>query len=282
VDVIRTESEASRVHGGVIVPTMGSLHSGHSALLRHAARIAAGRHPVVATVFVNPTQFNESVDFDRYPRDLDADLAAAATAGATVVFAPDVATVYPPDAEIAVPPLPELATAPGLEDRYRPGHLAGVAQVVARLFDLLRPRAAIFGEKDWQQLLLVRAVVEHARTETPERWPGLEVVGAPTIREDDGLALSSRNLLLSEDARRAARGIPRALQMAHSAQHPDTAERLMLETLAAHDLEVEYAAVRDAATLRPIADFRRPARGLIAARVGGVRLIDNQPMTVWR
>lgn len=281
MDLITSEDEATRLHGGVVVPTMGALHPGHATLLRHAARAAAGQRPVIATIFVNPTQFNEARDFERYPRDLEADIAAAATAGATAVFAPDVDTVYPPGGDIPVPPLPPVATEPSLEDRHRPGHFAGVAQVVARLFDLLRPRAAVFGEKDWQQLLLVRAMIEQARLETPDRWPGLELLPAPTVREDDGLAMSSRNRLLSEDARRAARGIPRALQMAHAAQHPDTAEQLMHETLAAHDLEVEYAVVRDAATLRRIGDFRSPARGLIAARIGGVRLIDNQPMTVW-
>lgn len=279
---IRTELEAREVHGCVLVPTMGALHEGHAALLRQAARRAAGDRPVVATIFVNPTQFNESTDFERYPRDLDRDLAVAATAGASAVFAPDVATVYPPDAPVPVPPLPLVATQPGLEDRHRPGHFAGVAQVVARLLDLLRPSAAVFGEKDWQQLQLVRAMVRDAAAATPDRWPDLEILTGATIRESDGLAMSSRNRLLSEEARHAARGIPRALQLAHSAQHPPTAERLMRETLEAHGLEVEYAVVRDAETLLPIGDFRSPTRGLIAARVGGVRLIDNQPMTVWR
>lgn len=282
MDVLRTEDEARRVHGGVVVPTMGALHAGHRALVDHALRAAGGVLPVVVTIFVNPTQFDEASDFERYPRDLDGDLAVARAAGADAVFVPDVETVYPPDVAVPVPPLPPVATEPGLEDRHRPGHFAGVAQVVARLFDLLRPRAAAFGEKDWQQLLLVSAMVERVRAETPERWPRLEVLPSPTVREDDGLALSSRNRLLDEGARRAARGIPRALQLAHSAQHPDTAEQLMRETLEAHDLEVEYAVVRDAATLRPVGDFRRPVRGLVAARAGGVRLIDNQPMTVWR
>ncbi len=282
MDVLRSEDEARRIHGGVVVPTMGALHAGHRTLIDHGVRAAGGALPVVVTIFVNPTQFNESTDFERYPRDLDADLAVAREAGATAAFVPDVATVYPPDLEVPVPELPPVATEPGLEDRHRPGHFAGVAQVVARLFDLLRPRAAVFGEKDWQQLLLVSTMVERVRAESPERWPRLEILPGPTVREDDGLALSSRNRLLDDDARRAARGIPRALQLAHSAQHPATAEELMRETLEAHDLEVEYAVVRDAATLRPIGDFRRPARGLVAARAGGVRLIDNQPMTVWR
>ena len=159
---------------------------------------------------------------------------------------------------------------------------AGVTQVVARLLDLLGPSAAVFGEKDWQQLQLVRAMVRDAAAATPDRWPHLEILAGATVREPDGLAMSSRNRLLSEEARHAARGIPRALQLAHSAQHPPTAERLMRETLEAHGLEVEYAVVRDAETLLPIGDFRSPTRGLIAARVGGVRLIDNQPMTIWQ
>jgi pantoate--beta-alanine ligase len=186
--------------------------------------------------------------------------------------------MYPPDEPVPVPPLPDVATQPQLEDRFRPGHLAGVCQVVARLFDLTRPRCAIFGEKDYQQLLVIRAMVgqEH------ERWGDLEIVPHPTIRKSNGLAMSSRNAYLTESQRAQASGIPRALQIAHSAQHPETAERMMRETLEAHGLEVEYAVVRDAETLMPVETFARPSRGLIAARLGEIRLIDNMAMTVWR
>jgi len=282
MEIVREAGALARHRGAELVPTMGALHEGHLALVRRAAE--AG--PVVMTLFVNPTQFNEAADFDRYPRDEARDLALAESAGASVVFAPPPEVVYPPDAEVPVPPLPKVATEPGLEDRFRPGHFAGVAQVVARLLDLARPARGWFGEKDYQQLLLVRHVVEAARAADPARWPELAATdpirGVPTVREEDGLAMSSRNRLLDEDARRQAKGIFRSLQSAHVAQHPASAERVMAETLAAHEIEPEYAVVRDAATLMPTGGFERPARALIAARVGGVRLIDNLAMTVWR
>ena len=257
------------------IPTMGALHEGHLDLIRHGA--TTGR-PVVVSVFVNPTQFDESRDLDRYPRPLEQDVDLAMGAGATTVFAPPVGLVYPPREEIAVPPLPPIATEPGLEDAFRPGHFDGVCQVVARLFDLIRPGIAIFGEKDFQQLLVIRAMVRA----DPERWPDLMIDAVQTRREPDGLAMSSRNAHLAEDDRSRARGLYRALQSACAAQHPATAERIMRETLEAHDLETEYAVVRDATTLTRVETFERPTRGLIAARLGDVRLIDNMAMTVWR
>ncbi|MFK7961662.1 MAG: pantoate--beta-alanine ligase [Phycisphaerales bacterium] len=268
----------------VLVPTMGALHVGHAELFRVAGQASGGRLPVIASVFVNPKQFNEDVDFTTYPRDLDADAAIAERAGVAAVFAPSVEVVYPEGEPLHTPPVPEVGRFPGLEDRYRPGHLEGVVQVVARLFDLVQPRGAIFGEKDFQQLLLVRAMVNQVQTDTTraERWPGLEVLAAPTVREDDGVALSSRNRRLDEASRAAARGIPLALQAAHAAQHPQTAESIMRRTLDEHGLEVEYAVVRDSRTLQPIDDFREPSRGLIAAWIGGVRLIDNRNLAVWK
>lgn len=282
MDVVREAAGLEPHRGMELVPTMGALHEGHLSLVRRAAE--AG--PVVMTLFVNPTQFNERSDFDAYPRDESRDLELAEAAGAAVVFAPAPEVVYPPDADVPVPPLPTVAVEPGLEDAHRPGHFAGVVQVVARLMDLVRPVRGWFGEKDYQQLLVVRAMTGAARAADPARWPELEpdlpIRGVPTVREDDGLAMSSRNRLLDEDARRQAKGIFRALQSAHVAQHPASAEEIMAETLAAHDLEPEYAVVRDATTLGPCRGFERPARGLVAARVGGVRLIDNLAMTVWR
>jgi pantoate--beta-alanine ligase len=271
-------------HGACFVPTMGALHEGHGSLIRLAS--STGR-PTVVSIFVNPTQFGPGEDFDRYPRTLEADLAIAKSCGAAACWTPSVADLYPRGAEAAraeaeAMTLPAVATAPGLEDRCRPGHFAGVAQVVARLFDLLRPSAAVFGEKDFQQLRLIESMVEEDAASTSPRWPGLSIVRGATIREPDGLAMSSRNRYLDADSRERSRGLSRALQVAHAAQHPETAERLMRETLEHHGLEIEYAAVRDAETLMPVADLRRPTRALIAARLPMVRLIDNAALVAWR
>lgn len=270
--------------GAAFVPTMGALHDGHGSLVRLAAE--TGR-PAVVSIFVNPTQFGPGEDFDRYPRTLAADLALAASCGAAACWTPSVEDLYPRGAEAAraeaaAMTLPTVATAPGLEDRCRPGHFAGVAQVVGRLFDLLRPSTAIFGEKDYQQLRLIESMVQADAASASPRWPGLAIRRGATLREADGLAMSSRNRYLDAASRQQALGLSRALQVAHAAQHPQTAERLMRETLEHHGLEIEYAAVRDAETLEPVSDLRRPTRALIAARLPMVRLIDNAAMTVWR
>ncbi len=266
------------------IPTMGALHEGHGSLIRLGA--GTGRAAIVS-IFVNPTQFAPGEDFDRYPRTLEADLSLAKSCGAAACWTPAVADLYPRGADAARAeaesmPLPPVATAPGLEDRCRPGHLAGVAQVVARLFDLLRPAAAVFGEKDYQQLRLIESMVADDAASASPRWPGLSIVRGATIREPDGLAMSSRNRYLDPESRDRARGLSRALQVAHAAQHPQTAERMMRETLEQHGLEIEYAVVRDAETLMPVADLRRPTRALIAARLPMVRLIDNAALTAWR
>jgi pantoate--beta-alanine ligase len=153
-----------------------------------------------------------------------------------------------------------------------------VALVVGRLFDLVRPHRAFFGEKDYQQLRLIEEMVAADRG----RYGGLEIVPCPTIRERDGLAMSSRNRYLAPEQRDAALALSRALQIAHSAQRVATAEKLMRETLEVHGLETEYAVVRDSRTLMPVSGFERPTRALIAARLGATRLIDNAAMTVWR
>jgi pantoate--beta-alanine ligase len=158
-----------------------------------------------------------------------------------------------------------------LEEVHRPTHFAGVCQVVARLFDLVQPAIAIFGEKDYQQLLVVQAMVaRHAK-----RWPGLRIVPHPTVREPDGLAMSSRNMYLKPQQRDQALGLFRALRAAQGESSPTSAERVMAESLAEHELKVDYAVVRDAKTLMPIDSYKRAARALIAARLGAVRLIDN-------
>jgi pantoate--beta-alanine ligase len=266
--------------GCILVPTMGALHEGHASLVRRAAGRGA---PVVVTVFVNPTQFAPHEDFARYPRTLDADVEIARAAGADAVFAPPPEAIYPRGleaarAEAAALALPDAATKPGLEDAFRPGHYGGVCQVVARLFDLARPARAIFGEKDWQQWRVLDGMV----AADPARWPGLAMEVSPTVREPDGLAMSSRNRYLRPEQREQALGLVRALQVAASAQHPATAERLMRETLEDHGLAVDYAVVRDDRTLLPVGGFERPTRGLVAARLDTVRLIDTMALPVCR
>jgi pantoate--beta-alanine ligase len=276
MQVIEDPRELAASTGGAFVPTMGALHEGHLSLVRQAAGLA---RPLVISIFVNPTQFGPGEDYQRYPRSLDDDVRAAETVGVDVVFAPGVETIYPPGEEVPVPPLAAVATRPGLEDAYRPGHFPGVCQVVARLFDLVRPSVALFGEKDYQQLLVVEAMVEQ---EGP-RWPGLRIVRGPTVRERGGLALSSRNQHLGADQRERARGLYRALEVAEQAAgsrfSPAVAEAQMIEVFRELDLDADYAVVRDARTLEPIDCFERPARALVAARVGDVRLIDNRAIS---
>jgi len=275
-----SELQAPDLCGCGFVPTMGALHAGHGSLVTRAAQ--DGR-PVVVSIFVNPTQFGPNEDYARYPRTLEADCALLEPLGAAAVFVPSVDAIYPNGLAAArgesdALSLPEVATRPGLEDACRPGHFGGVALVVGRLFDLVKPGAAYFGEKDYQQLRLVQDMVSADRA----RFGGLRIVPCPTIRERDGLAMSSRNRYLSSDERTAAIALARALQVAHSAQRVETAERLMRETLDSFGLSTEYAVVRDALTLMPVAGFERPTRALIAARLGSTRLIDNAAMTVWR
>jgi pantoate--beta-alanine ligase len=250
-----------------LVPTMGALHEGHRTLVR-AARERAGS--VVVSVFVNPTQFGPGEDFDRYPRTWDADLAALAEEGADVVFHPPVDEVYPPGAVgVTVHPGP---LGDVLEGAVRPAHFTGVLTVVAKLFGLVRPDLAIFGEKDYQQLTLIRAMAR-------ELALGVEVVGVPTVREDDGMALSSRNRYLSPEQRATAATISRALRAGadagpRGADAVLAAARAVLAT--APDLLQDYLELTDPDLGPPPA--AGPARLLVAARVGSTRLIDNCPV----
>jgi len=274
MQVVHSTTGLENDSGGALVPTMGALHKGHEALIHRARRLPG---PLIVSIFVNPTQFGPGDDWRRYPRTLDADLAAAESAGADIVFAPDADAIYPPDAEVRVPALPAVATMPGLEDAHRPAHFSGVCQVVARLFDLLRPSSAVFGEKDYQQLLVVTEMV---RAEG-DRWPGLQIVAHATVRDEDGLALSSRNASLPSSTRNQALGLYRALESARraaaSGTEPRTTERDLYIQLSKYDLDVDYAAVRDARTLlRPTGG--QPTRALVAVRVSGVRLIDNMAL----
>ncbi|MGD9790542.1 MAG: pantoate--beta-alanine ligase [Phycisphaerales bacterium] len=273
--VVTTAEELREIAGArasVLVPTMGALHEGHAELIMRGAELARRRGlsgGCVVSVFVNPTQFNEAADFERYPRTLEADVKVCERAGASMVFAPGVDEVYPKGASEHTRRLPGVATMPNLEDRFRPGHFAGVCQVVARLFELVRPASAIFGEKDWQQLQVVKGLVRLERL-------GVVIVASPTVREPDGLAMSSRNRLLTSEDRARAGALNWALRQASMMKEPRRAEQVMAETLSQAGIVAEYAVVRDAASLLEV-KVGRPARALIAARLGSVRLIDNAP-----
>jgi pantoate--beta-alanine ligase len=252
--------------GVAFVPTMGALHAGHRSLIREAASSGL---PVLVSIFVNPKQFAPHEDLDSYPRTLEQDLDAVREDGGAAVFVPSVETIYPPNETLWSPPLPAVATEPGLEDAHRPHFFCGVCAVVARLFDLIRPAASFFGEKDWQQLKVIEAMVSaHA-----DRWGAMQIVGVPTVRELDGLALSSRNVYLSDEDRPRGLSLCRALRAANNLSDA-AAESAMMEILLDSDLVVEYAVVRDAGSLlQPQND--RPKRAMIAATLDGVRLIDN-------
>jgi pantoate--beta-alanine ligase len=255
----------------VLVATMGALHEGHRSLVR-AARSHGGS--VVVSVFVNPTQFGPGEDFDRYPRTWDADLAALADEGADLVFHPPVDEVYPPGAVgVAVHPGP---LGDVLEGAVRPGHFAGVLTVVAKLFGLVRPDVAVFGEKDYQQLTLIRAMAR-------ELALGVEVVGETTVREDDGMALSSRNRYLSSAQRSTAAAVSAALRAGAAAgpQGPDAVLAAARAVLAgAPELVPDYLELTDP-DLGP-APSDGPARLLVAVRAGSTRLIDNTAVSLIR
>ncbi len=279
MNIVHDQAGLAAYHHGVFVPTMGALHAGHAALIRHARELAAPRRkPVVVSVFVNPTQFNEKSDFDRYPRTLEADAALCRQEGADCVFAPTAEVMYPKGVDVGVPSLPAVATEPGLEDAHRPGHFAGVCQVCKRLFELVRPALSVFGEKDWQQLQVVSTMV--AGLGMP-----LKIVGMPTVREADGLAMSSRNVRLSLEERSRATALCRAMITAGRETDPEAGERAARSVLADEGITPEYAVIREAASLgalRRLQGGYPPARILVAARVGSTRLIDNAPWPGFR
>ena len=274
MQVIHDAAGLPPFHGGMFVPTMGALHEGHFTLVREAAKrraSGASRPPVIVSIFVNPTQFNDPKDLERYPRTLDQDAAGCERAGADVLFAPSADVIYPPGVTIPTPHLPAVASEPKLEDAHRPGHFAGVCQVVNRLFDLVLPSAAFFGEKDWQQFQVIAAMTRR------QRRP-IQIVPIPTIREPDGLAMSSRNVFLKGEDRARARALSEALRVAAMKRSPTEAENAMAEVLLDRGVEPEYAVVRHAETLLPPGlnpSKDDPLRALIAARIGPVRLIDN-------
>ena len=256
----------------VFVPTMGALHEGHAALLRRARRTAGAAGQVAVSIFVNPIQFGPREDFARYPRTFAADRSLCLSEGADLVFHPEASEMYAPDASVSVG---EGSLSRGLCGASRPGHFDGVCTVVAMLFQILRPDAAVFGEKDWQQLAVIRRMVRDLKM--PVR-----ILGHPTVREEDGLAMSSRNRLLSPEARRVA---PRIYQALTAVQlEAESGERsagrlrrqLVADLTAIPGASVDYAEIVDGETLSPIRGLGvSPARALAAVRFGSVRLIDN-------
>jgi pantoate--beta-alanine ligase len=257
------------------VPTMGALHEGHASLVRAARAATTG--PVVVSIFVNPMQFAPTEDLDRYPRTLDADLEVCAAEGVDVVFAPGVEEMYPGGFShdsvhdgVTVAP-GALATI--LDGASRPGHFDGVLTVVAKLFGLVRPDVAVFGQKDYQQLVLIRRMVR-------DLCLGIEVVGAETVREPDGLALSSRNRYLDDTQRAAAVALSRALRAAQerAAYGVPAARWAAMSVLKSETgLELDYLALTSTDLGEP--PEAGEGRILVAARVGTTRLIDNMPLT---
>jgi pantoate--beta-alanine ligase len=247
---------------------MGALHEGHLSLVRASRRHA---DVTVVSIFVNPTQFGPGEDYDAYPRDIEADAALLEAEGADVLFEPTVQVMYPEGSETTVDPGPLASLWCGAS---RPGHFSGVATVVTKFFGIVEPDIVFFGEKDYQQLRIVervaRDLVMRAR-----------VVGCPIVRESDGLAMSTRNRYLSPEQRAHATVLHGALSAAHDAACAGEADgaaltRAMKRTVEAEDgVDLEYVAVVDAQTLACVATIERPARALVAARVGAARLIDN-------
>lgn len=278
VRVVRTRAELRDVLAGrgsvALVPTMGALHGGHASLMR-LARPAAD--VLVVSVFVNPTQFGPGEDYDAYPRTPEADLAVCEAAGVDVVFMPDVAEMYPdgPDASVMVDP-GTLGTV--LEGAARPTHFRGVLTIVAKLFAAVRPDVAVFGEKDFQQLALIRRMVRDLDLD-------VRVEGHPIVREDDGLAMSSRNVYLSADQHQQALALSRALDAGAGASAGGAdavlgAARAVLD--AEPGVDVDYLVLTDPFLNPVVGSFAGDARLLVAARVGTTRLLDNRGLHVGR
>ena len=267
---MRDWADLTRARGWRIglVPTMGYLHAGHLSLVAEARRRA---DVCVASIFVNPLQFGANEDLANYPRDLDRDRGALAAAGVDVLYRPSADNMYPRGFQLEVAVTKVSA---GLCGRTRPGHFGGVTTVVAKLFNAVKPHVAVFGEKDFQQLAVIRRMAADLDL-------GIEIVGMPIVREADGLAMSSRNAYLSPEERAAARCLSRALAAGRDAAKRGTAETAAVlepvrNVLSAEPLaRVDYAEVVDADTIEPLDVLNRPALLALAVFIGRTRLIDN-------
>ncbi|MGI9374813.1 MAG: pantoate--beta-alanine ligase [Tsuneonella suprasediminis] len=273
-EMLRTAVDGLRAEGRTLalVPTMGALHEGHLTLVREAKSRADS---VAVSIFVNPTQFGPNEDLDAYPRRMAEDSALLEKEGVALLWAPGVAEMYPDGyaTNVSVSGVSE-----GLCGAARPGHFDGVATVVCKLFNQVRPDLALFGEKDWQQLAVIRRMAADLDLVRPHVSA---IHGVPTVREADGLALSSRNQYLSPEQRQQAAELPQAMRDAIAALHSGSAVAPTLAAMEAHLLQagfasVDYATLADAASLVPLDSLSgAPARLLVAARIGCTRLIDN-------
>ena len=276
-EIVKTETEMRNVVGGrargvVLVPTMGALHDGHLELARHARSLAGVSGMVVVSVFVNPTQFGPSEDFAAYPRDLARDVALCGEVGVDIVFAPDPGEIYHDDASMEVR---ETSLSKLLCGASRPGHFAGVCLVVLKLFNIVQPQRAVFGKKDYQQLAIIRRMVRDVN------FP-IEIIGVETVREPDGLAMSSRNAYLSAEERPQAAAIRHALMEAQLAFISGRADAESLIRVARDILDreaplgrIDYLEAVDAESMQRIGAVSSPAIIAVAVFFGKCRLIDN-------
>src|SRR4051812_15073728 len=274
--VITTTAEARKARSKIdqlaLVPTMGALHAGHLSLMSIARKHAS---TVGVSIFVNPTQFGPKEDYTKYPRPIEEDLDKCEQAGVDFVFMPSAEEMYPPGVPDVTVDLPGLTSV--LEGKHRPGHFKGVCQVVAKLFNIVQPSVACFGQKDFQQLRVIEAMVQ--ALDMP-----IDVIACPTLRDPDGLAMSSRNMYLSPEDRQKALSISRALMMGYK-EFKDgvrqtnrlitTMQKVMLE----QHLSIDYVAAVDPQTLKAVEIIESPTLLAIAARVGKTRLIDNVVVT---
>jgi len=245
----------------VLVPTMGALHKGHQALIKRARSISK---EVVVSIFINPLQFENSEEIEKYPRSPERDIQLATLAGATEIWMPDYEEIYPGEIiKLKASPIGDL-----FEGSSRPGHFDGVVTVVNRLFEIVKPESAIFGEKDYQQLQIIRAMNGQ-----------VEIIGVPTVREYDGLALSSRNIRLSEGGRVSANVIYRAMAAARLAPSVAIAQEIIDTTLSTDSgFKCDYAVIVDEESFAVATDSTKHKRAIIAGWIDGVRLIDNMRM----
>ncbi|WP_228242640.1 pantoate--beta-alanine ligase [Porphyrobacter sp. GA68] len=273
LEMLRSAVAAVRERGGslALAPTMGALHQGHLTLVREARRMADA---VAVSIFVNPRQFGPSEDLDSYPRQLERDADLLRSEGVAILWAPDAAVMYPPDyaTDVSVAGVSEP-----LCGANRPGHFDGVATVVLKLFNQVRPDCALFGEKDWQQLAVIRRMARDLDLTQPD---AAAIHAVPTVREEDGLAMSSRNAYLSPEQRARAAALPQLMRQAAAAIANGEAAQEVLTTLRSDLLgagfeQVDYAELRDGQTLHSVAQAQPGSRLFVAARIGGTRLIDN-------